>query len=64
MSLRILDDIVQTVGIVHRLCLVIARRDPDLSRQMKRAINSVGLDAGEGLSARAGNHRRGYGVSP
>ena len=50
MSLRILDDIVQTVGIVHRLCLVVARQDPDLSRQMKRAINSVGLNAGEGIS--------------
>ena len=55
MSLRILDDIVHTVGIIHRLCLVIARQDSDLSRQMKRAINSVGLNAGEGLSARAGN---------
>lgn len=55
MSLRVLDDIVHTVGIVHRLCLVIARQDPDLSRQIKRAINSVGLNAGEGLSARAGN---------
>ncbi|MBX3222115.1 MAG: four helix bundle protein [Labilithrix sp.] len=55
MSLRILDDIVHTVGVVHRHCIVIARQDSDLSRQMKRAINSVGLNAGEGLSARAGN---------
>ena len=55
MSLRVLDDIVQTVGTLHRLCVVIARHDQDLSRQMKRAINSVGLNAGEGLSARAGN---------
>ena len=55
MQLRILDDIVQTVGIIHRLCRVIARHDPDLSKQMKRAINSVGLNSGEGLSARGGN---------
>jgi len=55
MQLRVIDDIVQTVGIIHQLCRVIARHDPDLSRQMKRAINSVGLNAGEGLSARGGN---------
>ena len=55
MQLRILDDIVQTVGTVHPICRVIARQDPDLSRQMKRAINSVGLNAGEGLHARGGN---------
>lgn len=55
MHLRILDDIVTTVGTIHRLCRVIARHDPDLSRQIKRAINSVGLNSGEGLSARGGN---------
>jgi len=55
MRLRILDDIVETVGRIHRLCRVIARQDPDLSKQMKRAINSVGLNAGEGLYARGGN---------
>ena len=55
MHLRILDDIVQTVGTIHRLCRVIARHDPDLSRQLKRAVNSIGLNAGEGLSARGGN---------
>jgi four helix bundle protein len=55
MKLRILDDIVETVGTIHRLCRVIARHDPDLSKQMKRAINSVGLNSGEGLFARGGN---------
>ena len=55
MHLRILDDIVETVGTIHRLCRVIARHDPDLSKQVKRAINSVGLNSGEGLSARGGN---------
>ena len=55
MRLRILDDIVETVGRIHRLCRVIARHDPDLSKQMRRAINSVGLNAGEGLYARGGN---------
>ena len=51
--LRILDDIVLTV--VHQLCRVLARQDPDLSKQLKRAVNSVGLNAGEGLYARGGN---------
>jgi four helix bundle protein len=55
MQLRIVDHIVQTVGTIHQLCRMIARQDPDLSKQMKRAINSVGLNAGEGLWARGGN---------
>ena len=55
MQLRIVDDIVQTVGTIHGLCRNIARHDPDLCKQLKRAINSVGLNAGEGLSARGGN---------
>ncbi|MBN9160811.1 MAG: four helix bundle protein [Myxococcales bacterium] len=55
MHLHILDDIVETIGTIHRLCRIISRQDPDLSRQMKRAVNSVGLNAGEGLSARGGN---------
>ena len=55
MHLRILDDIVQTVGTIHQLCRVVTRHDPDLSKQMKRAINSVGLNSGEGLCARGGN---------
>jgi four helix bundle protein len=53
--LRILDHIVLTVGNVHSLCRVIGRQDPDLSKQLKRAVNSVGLNAGEGLYARGGN---------
>jgi four helix bundle protein len=55
MQLRIVDDIVRTIGSLHQLVRIIARRDPDLSRQMKRALNSVGLNAGEGLHARGGN---------
>ena len=55
MQLRIVDHIVQTVGTIHGLCRVIARHDPDLCKQLKRAINSVALNSGEGLSARGGN---------
>ena len=55
MQLRIADDIVHTIGALHRISRVIARQDPDLSKQMRRALNSIGLNAGEGLSARGGN---------
>lgn len=53
--LRILDDIVELVGTIHRLCRIIARHDRDLSKQLKRASSSVGLNAGEGLYASGGN---------
>jgi four helix bundle protein len=55
MKLRILDDIVNTVGRIHRLCRILARHDPDLGKQLRRAVNSLGLNAGEGLYARGGN---------
>lgn len=55
MQLRIAEDIVRTIGSLHQLARVVARQDPDLSKQMKRALNSVGLNAGEGLNARGGN---------
>jgi four helix bundle protein len=55
MQLRILDDIVLTAGTLHQLSRVIARQDPELSKQMRKALNSVGLNAGEELSARGGN---------
>ncbi len=55
MQLRIVDDIIQTIGTIHGLCRVIGRQDADLSKQIRRAINSLGLNSGEGLSARGGN---------
>jgi four helix bundle protein len=55
MKLRILDDIVATVGRIHRHCRKVARHDPSLAKQVREAANSVGLNAGEGLYARGGN---------
>jgi four helix bundle protein len=55
MKLLVLDDIVQTVGVVHGLCRAIARHDHDLGKQVQRAVTSIGLNAAEGLSARGGN---------
>ena len=54
-QLRIVDEIVETVGRIHRMSRIVARHDPVLSKQMRRAINSVGLNSGEGLHARGGN---------
>lgn len=53
MQLRILDDIVQTVSTIHRLCRVIARHDADLSRQMKRAIVNESVSTPVRASPRA-----------
>jgi len=54
MALRILDDIVDMVARVHGLARKIARNERDLARQMTRSSASVALNAGEGLSGRAG----------
>ena len=55
MNLRILDDIVETIGRVHRLCRKVSRHDPALAKQMRESSSSVGLNSGEGLFARGGN---------
>src|SRR5687767_14591584 len=55
MKLRITDQILESIGATHRLCAVISRRDADLARQIRRAVNSLGLNASEGLSAAGGN---------
>ena len=55
MKLRVVDDIIATVGRVHRLAKLVARHDNDLAKQMKRSSASVGLNAGEGLYGRDGN---------
>jgi four helix bundle protein len=54
MALRIVDDIVTMVARVHAIARKVARQDRDLARQMTRSSASVALNAGEGLSGRAG----------
>ena len=58
MKFRILDHIVDTIGRIHRLCRRVARQDSALAKQMREASSSVGLNAGEGLYARAGNRTK------
>jgi four helix bundle protein len=55
MQFRIAEDIIRTVGSLHHLTRHVSRRDPDLSKQLRRALNSVGLNAAEGLHSRDGN---------
>jgi four helix bundle protein len=43
------------IGRVHRLSRVIARRDGDLAKQLRRASSSVGLNFNEGFWAKDGN---------
>ena len=55
MKLRIIDDIIETVGRIHQLCRKVSRHDPSLAKQVREAANSIGLNSGEGLYARGGN---------
>ncbi len=55
MGLRVVDEMVGMVGRVHGLARVVARRDVDLARQMRRSSASVGLNASEGLQGCDGN---------
>ncbi len=55
MKLRITDDVIDTIGSLHRVCAIIAQRDSDLAKQIRRATNSLGLNSGEGLHAVAGH---------
>ena len=58
MKLRILDDLVDTIGRIHRLSRTVARQDAALAKQIREASSSVGLNAGEGLYARGGNRTK------
>ena len=55
--MRILDSLVEMVQVVHALAGKVARHDPDLARQMKRAASSAALNADEGVWAKAGKRR-------
>lgn len=58
MKLRILADLVETIGRIHRLSRKVARQDAALAKQIREASSSVGLNAGEGLYARGGNRTK------
>jgi four helix bundle protein len=55
MKLRIVDELIEVVGRVHRLSRVVGRRDRNLAAQMRDAATGVGTNAGEGLWGKGGN---------
>ncbi|MBK7581310.1 MAG: four helix bundle protein [Myxococcales bacterium] len=55
--MRVIDSLVELVRIVHGLAAKIARQDPDLARQLRRASTSAALNTSEGLWAKAGKRR-------
>jgi len=55
MKFRLTDDIISAIGTTHGLCALISRRDADLAKQIRRAVNSLGLNSAEGLHAAGGN---------
>jgi four helix bundle protein len=55
--MRILDSLVEMVRVVHGLAGKVARHDRDLAQQMRRASTSAGLNASEGVWAKAGKRR-------
>jgi four helix bundle protein len=55
--MKILDSLVEMVRVVHGLAGKVARHDRDLAQQMRRASTSAGLNASEGVWAKAGKRR-------
>jgi len=55
--MKILDSMVEMVRVVHAVAAKVARHDRDLAQQMRRASTSAGLNASEGLYAKAGKRR-------
>ena len=60
MSLRIYRDALQMVGKAYRAAEDIARRDPDLARQLKRSSSSVPLNISEGDRSTKGTRTARY----
>lgn len=55
--MKILDQLVEMVRVVHGLAAKVAHHDKDLAQQMKRASTSAALNGSEGIYAKAGKRR-------
>ena len=53
--MRIYDKAIELVASVCKLSRIVQQHDPDLARQMRRAVTSVALNLAEGMYSRAGN---------
>jgi four helix bundle protein len=58
--LRIYDVVLEVVAGVRPVVGAIERRDPDLARQMRRAVSSVALNVSEGMYSRGKNRAARY----
>lgn len=58
--LRIYNNILRLVADLRPVIDRIAQHDPDLARQMRRALTSVPLNVAEGASSRGGNRAARY----
>src|SRR5512142_35655 len=55
--LKIYPFIVETIAMLRPIVLQVARQDPDLARQMRRAGSSIVLNTAEGVGVAGGNER-------
>jgi four helix bundle protein len=54
---QLLDEVFSIVGLARPVVEAVARRDRDLGSQVRRALNSVGLNVAESAGSAGGNAR-------
>ena len=54
---EVLNHVFLVIALVKKVLVVVQRRDRDLARQIRRAMNGVNLNVSEGFGTQAGNAR-------